>query len=179
MKVIKGLIEETYELIGKEVPRTKKGNVKTDADTLKESCNLDLMELAGWSANQKLMGTFIEGVLEQGAKHSLHPAYDVLKATGRTSSYGGMKLSDGSKLGFNVQQLPRKGGVRECFVPRKGYVYIGADYSTLELCCLAQVTYTLFGESAMREAINSGQDLHMVTGASILGHGPLSAWQWD
>lgn len=57
---------------------------------------------------------------------------------------------------------------RECFVPRPGYVYGFADYSGLELCTLAQVCLDIFGYSKMAEAINSGKDLHLLLGASLL-----------
>jgi DNA polymerase I-like protein with 3'-5' exonuclease and polymerase domains len=59
--------------------------------------------------------------------------------------------------------------VRECFVPRPGYVYAFADYSGLELCCLAQVCVEWFGYSEMRDALVAGQDLHLALAADILG----------
>jgi DNA polymerase I-like protein with 3'-5' exonuclease and polymerase domains len=44
-----------------------------------------------------------------------------------------------------------------------------ADYSALELSTLAQVCYTLLGASQMREAINSGRDLHSALAADLTG----------
>ena len=59
--------------------------------------------------------------------------------------------------------------IRECFVPRQGWLYCSTDYSMLELCTLAQVTYSWFGHSAIREAINEGQDLHLRFAARLAG----------
>ncbi len=68
----------------------------------------------------------------------------------------------------NLQNQPRKPGVRECFVPRPGWVFISSDYHTAELRSLAQVLLDWYGESQMAEALRAGKDLHLVTGASII-----------
>jgi DNA polymerase-1 len=54
-------------------------------------------------------------------------------------------------------------------VPRAGWLYAAADYSTLELCALAQVCLDLFGWSNMADALRAGQDLHVRMAANILG----------
>lgn len=59
--------------------------------------------------------------------------------------------------------------IRECFVPPPGRVYCSTDYSMLEACTLAQVCYSWFGYSEMREAINAGLDLHLKLAARIDG----------
>lgn len=173
MSKIKEMVETAYGAKKMVVPRTdptKKypdGQVKTDEATLKEVDNPVLNRIIEYSHLQKLGGTFIGPVLKQGINTPIHSNYDVLKATGRTSSYGMGKGSD--KMGCNIQQLPRKGGVRECFRPRPGNLFIDCDYSTIELAALAQVCYSMFGYSAMRDALLAGRDLHLVTAASIMG----------
>lgn len=68
----------------------------------------------------------------------------------------------------NLQQLPRVGGIRECFIPKKeGNVFVDVDYSAIELVCLSQVLINKFGHSEMAELINSGKDLHYETASSI------------
>lgn len=67
-----------------------------------------------------------------------------------------------------LQQPPRKGPYRRCFVPRPGYLYCGADYSFLELCTLAQVCLWRFGRSTLADTINAGRDPHIVTAGEIL-----------
>jgi hypothetical protein len=43
--------------------------------------------------------------------------------------------------------------IRPCFVPREGWVYASADLATAELRALAQVTYSWFGASIMRDTL--------------------------
>jgi DNA polymerase-1 len=69
----------------------------------------------------------------------------------------------------NLQNPPRAGGVRECFVPRPGFVFVAVDYDTLELRALAQVCLDLFGWSKMADRLNAGEDLHAALGARFLG----------
>ena len=61
-----------------------------------------------------------------------------------------------------LQQLPRKGGFRECFVARPGHKLVIRDWSAAELVSWSQVCVELFGVSSMGEAIAKGQDPHLV-----------------
>jgi DNA polymerase I len=92
----------------------------------------------------------------------LHPKYSPILKTGRTSCSSG-----GKGKGCNFQQLPRDGAIRNLFKAREGYTFLITDYSTLELCTLAQVCYDKYGTSVMRSLINDGKDLHKYY-ASIL-----------
>lgn len=80
---------------------------------------------------------------------SVHPRYNLLVNTGRTSCSSP-----------NFQQLPKMGGIREMFVAAPGNTFLITDYSAIELATLAQVCYNKFGYSEMRERINAGEDLH-------------------
>ena len=137
-----------------EPPLTDKGSVSTAKDTLVNSGDPLLIELGSDTAASKLLSTYVP-VLEEGI---VNPSYSVLLETGRTSSYRP-----------NIQNVPRAGGVRSCYTPRPNMVYVAVDYSTLELCCLAQVCIDMLGYSRMGEAINSGLDLHLVVAAQLLG----------
>jgi len=95
--------------------------------------------------------------LREAGRH-IFPRYNLLVRTGRTSC---------SKP--NIQNLPRKGGVRECLIPSPGHVLIACDYSTLELCTLGQICFDRYGQSHMRDLINQGVDLHRHVAAMILG----------
>ena len=97
----------------------------------------------------------------------VHFNYRPLVETYRTSSHGAQK---GRELypcttGHNIN--PR---VRQAYVPRPGHVFCSADYSSLELCTLAQTCFDLFGHSVMRDMINKGVDLHTYLGAQIALH---------
>jgi len=52
-------------------------------------------------------------------------------------------------------------------VPSPGSVFLAIDYSSVELCTLAQVLYRQFGRSRMRDIINTGTDLHRWTASMI------------
>ena len=69
----------------------------------------------------------------------------------------------------NLQNLKREGGIRECFIPRPGYVFASADFSGLELCTIAEVCLQLLGYSKLGEEINRGIDPHCVVAARLLG----------
>ena len=140
-KAIRAKVEAAY----KHPPTTPKGATATDRQTLNESGDPDLAALAELGAVDKLLKTYIPSLKRPTA----HPSYALMKNTGRTSA---------SKP--NIQNLPRAGGVRECYVPRPGYLMYSIDYATLELAALAQVCRDLFGFSEMGDAINAGADLH-------------------
>jgi DNA polymerase I-like protein with 3'-5' exonuclease and polymerase domains len=154
LKRVKALVEEC---LGDNAPRTEKGAISTDRECLMRTGHPALKAVAELGAIDKLRKTYVPMLL-QGTEVPINPAWNVLVESGRTSAREP-----------NLQNLPRKGGVRECFVPRKGRIFASADYSTLELCTLAQVCLDLFGHSAMAEALHAGRDLHLQMAASILG----------
>ena len=144
--------------LGADTPRTPTKDVKQDADTLALCSHPVLVAMHEAASASTLKSTFLP-IVQAGIRDGIvHPHYDVIKKTDRVSC-----------LKPNLQNQPRKGGVRECFVPMAGNVFISVDYAGAELVCLAQVLLTLFGHSAMADAIRAGQDLHVKTGAMILG----------
>jgi DNA polymerase I-like protein with 3'-5' exonuclease and polymerase domains len=152
MGALRARVEAAYRTLGRPCPVTDKGATSTAADTL-EGCGDALLEaVAEASSSEKLLSAFVP-MLQLGI---VNPSYDVLKESGRTSSYGP-----------NIQQMPQGGGVRELFRPPPGHVFLDADYSTIELAALAQVCLDKFGRSRMAEAINAGMDLHVLTAAHI------------
>ncbi len=90
----------------------------------------------------------------------VHPCFDVLKRTGRVSSFAGNLHPS-----FNCQNVDPR--VRGCYVPRPGFVFLSSDYAQMELGTLAQTTLKLFGKSVMADKINAGIDLHAFLGGSI------------
>ena len=146
MSAIRALVEHAY---GPEAPRTEKGAIQTSADVLNDSESEILKKLARWMKIDKLKSTFGK-TLEKASEYPINPRWNVLVRSGRTSC-----------TTPNMQQLSNQGGVRECFTPRPGYVFIGADYSTAELVAVAQVCLNLGLKSRMAEAIRAGYDLHL------------------
>ena len=103
---------------------------------------------------QKLLSTYVP-ILRQ---ESIHPRYNVLVATGRTSCRKP-----------NMQNPPRDGGFRECFKSREGYYYVSADYSQIEALTLAQLCLNYFGKSELAKALQNGKDIHLWFGAKLGG----------
>lgn len=175
MEAIRRLVTESFaergEMPGYTAGGTKPkvngslapAQVKTDEETLRSAMHPDLLKLADIGADQKLLTTYVP-VLRMGTQWPINPRYNVLVDTGRTSS---------SRP--NIQNQPRRGGVRECFVPQPGYLYVACDYHTAELRSLAQSCLDRFHFSEMAEAFKQtpeyphGKDLHLVMAANILG----------
>ena len=155
-KAIGARVEAAYEANGAPLPTTPTGKPKADKDTLEQSGDSLLEALASVSTDKKNLDTYIP-LLRTGTKRPINPRY-YLVSTGRTSARGP-----------NVQNQPRKGLARECYVPRPGWVYVGADYHAAELVGLAQVLLDMFGQSAMATALQAGRELHLETAAGILG----------
>jgi DNA polymerase I-like protein with 3'-5' exonuclease and polymerase domains len=99
------------------------------------------------------------GLLRKGTSTPIQPYVNTLLETGRTS------------MSPNVQNLPRKGGVRECFVPRPGNVFAAADYSGFELRTVSQVMLTtgVCSRSKLADALNAGFDPHLEIARRIVG----------
>jgi hypothetical protein len=162
-KALQGIIERTVARTpGLQWPRTA-GEKKyaTGKDVLQDmAAHVPFVEvLLQHRATSKLRSTFVDK-LTAGV---IHPRFRTLTRTGRTSSYGQL----------NVQNLPRAAGVRECFLPSPGHVFLAADYSTIELVTLAQSCEAQFGlESGMAAAIRDGRDLHRLLAARVTGKRP-------
>ncbi len=115
-----------------------------------------IQQLMEYRETEKLLNSF----LNKMARPVLHPSFNVLARSGRTSSFGEL----------NAQNLPKWDEVRACFVPSAGRVFIDADYKTIELATLAQACIGQFLlTSKMAEAINADKDLHRLVAARVLG----------
>lgn len=153
---IKEAVTEWYRKHNKEVPRTAGGGVSTSSDTLSATDDPRLLAVTEAIHVQKMLTTYLP-VLVQGTKAKINPSYNAILETYRTSC--------GNP---NIQNLPRDGGIRECFVPSAG-CFVFCDYDTLELRSLAQVCLDLFGYSKMAEALRDGKDLHLWLASFLAG----------
>lgn len=160
MSTIKARVRLAFEKEGRKVPETDKGATKTDKETL-EQCHDEVLEAVVEHAYlTKLKSTYVLKLIE-GINGNIHASFHVLGAdTGRTSSSGP-----------NLQNQSKKGGVRECFVPREGFVYVGADYDAQELRTLAQAALDLCQHSnlAKRFKQDPGFDPHTAFAAGMMG----------
>jgi DNA polymerase I len=65
--------------------------------------------------------------------------------------------------GTNLQNMPSKGAgnrVRNQFIPREGFTFIGADLGQIEPRIMAHIMYTRYGDNSMRQIFVDGVDLY-------------------
>lgn len=184
MAAIREAVETWYHEHKKPYQFTPGGQIGTDREQLIEvecacgfgfhgcNCDVDGVHRGLWAVAEvvrlsKLLSTYIRA-LERGTEIPINPAYNPIIETFRTSCSQGMKI-DGVPMGTNLQNPPRKHGVRECFKARDGSVFAFCDYDTLEMLTLAQTCIELFGYSCIADAANAGQDFHLVLAAAMLG----------
>lgn len=164
-KEIKDRITTAAHLRGEEPERTApserypEGQISTARKYLIASEDPDLIALAEIGPFQKVRTTYLP-VLREGTVLPINASWNVLVESGRTSC-----------AKPNLQNLMRMMLLRECFVPRKGNIFVGCDYHTAELRSLAQVLTTLFPGQIieMAESLKHGRELHLEMGAAILG----------
>jgi len=151
-----------FNKLGLPVLKKTSTGPSTDASVLRELADaghslpnflMEYRELA------KLENTYLDALPEMVNPQTarLHTSFNqTVAATGRLSS------SDP-----NLQNIPirRELGrdIRRGFVPKKGWILLGADYSQIELRLLAHLSR----DSAFVEAFNAGGDIHRQT-ASII-----------
>ena len=152
---LREVLKEIADELGEEPPRSKKTNViETGREYWSQFDNWPF--IANWIAleeTSKLLGFFNNLKTDR-----IHPRYNVLVRTGRTSSYQP-----------NIQQLPRKGHVREGIIAPKGSSLYATDLQFIELRTLAAVCEARYGFSKLGEIIRDGIDPHRYTAAMLLG----------
>jgi len=198
MKRTHELVKRCYEEAGLPVPLTKPkngkggGNISTagavledialirlrgsTADVLDEHGQVDETELmkeplyaySQYISIQKLQNTYLP-VLYDGTQRPINARYDIIKETGRVSCYQ-PNLTNLPKGGTKTLLQRLQARVRECFVPREGFVFCSVDYNVAELCALAQVCIWMTGSSKLAEAINNGIDPHLLMAAEQFLH---------
>lgn len=176
---LRELVQRVVEGEGGQVRMTDpsnkfpEGQVSLAADYMEEIAHLHpvLQEYCDRQSLQKIVGTELPRMCWEGKTAEIvHPCYDVLKNTGRTSSYASSLYPS-----FNCQNVarPMKApngdliSVRGCFVPRPGNLLFSIDYAGMELGTLGQTCLNLFGFSVHAEKINAGYDLHTFLAAQI------------
>ena len=144
--------------------KTKTGAYATGADVLEDLAaqGHDLpARVLDWRQLAKLKSTYADALVEQINPETgrLHTSYAMAVAsTGRLSS------SDP-----NLQNIPvrteegRK--IRRAFVAAKGWKFLSADYSQIELRLLAHVA----GIDVLKDAFRDGLDIHALTAFQVFG----------
>lgn len=151
------LIEVAYTKMGLETPKTDKGNIQYSTEVLAESGDDVLVGYSEAGSARKVISSFADP-LEKGFDHALTSSPNTLVSTGRT---GWARPP--------LQQPPRAGDYRACFVARPGTVYVTADWSAAEMCALGHIEQKWYGTSTLADAINDGIDVHYKLAAELLG----------
>lgn len=154
-KIMRGL-EAQHR--GREFARTPTGDYATSEEALSSLAEVApfVKALLEFKAAEKLISSFVSKM----GRRVLHTSFDVLKTTGRTSSFAAL----------NAQNLPRDDRVRSCFIASPGHVLIVADYAAIEMATLAQGVTSQFGlRTRLGEAINAGKDPHRLVAALPTG----------
>ncbi|MCY9066637.1 DNA polymerase A family protein [Bacillus inaquosorum] len=78
-----------------------------------------------------------------------------------------------TKRGVNLQNIPArsKSGkrVRNAFVPREGWVFIGSDLGQIEPRIQAHIMYEKYGDGSMRQIFIDGVDLYTTMAQKVFG----------
>lgn len=107
--------------------------------------------------------------LYYGTEMPLQAQFQSIVETGRTSCRMG-DVDEGvspPSWGFQLQNIPRKEGLRECFIPREGFWFSSVDYDSQELKSWAQVCIWTVGHSRLAQVLNDGLDPHTELGARV------------
>jgi hypothetical protein len=162
-------VERACRLARIPVKRTPTGAVCCDAEVIEAVADYDeaLQEYQDRQAVGQIKKTEIPRMkwdFEDGRGERLAPVvhfpYNALVETTRTSSMASEHYP--SSNGQNVD--PR---AKPVYKAREGWVFCGADFSTLELVTLGQTCYRLFGKSTHREVILAGRDNHTYLAAPL------------
>lgn len=142
------IIEAECDRRGVEIPRTEKtGKVKTDKITIEDYAPDKVVKpWTKFNKAEKKRGTF--GVtLLRAAEAPLHAFMQSLINSGRTSA---------SPAG--VHNPPREIGMRECYEPRPGYVYLSCDYDSQEIRTLGECLALIVGPGNSRIVAEYNKD---------------------
>jgi DNA polymerase-1 len=157
-----------FEKLGLTAGRKGKTGYSTDAKVLRsirhEHAIVEVIE--EWRELTKLLNTYLGPLpsLISETDNRLHTHINQgVASTGRLSTSNP-----------NLQAIPIRTElgreIRSAFVAEQGHRLLSADYSQIELRILAHVS----GEPKLREAFESGTDIHTATAAEVLGKDPAT-----
>lgn len=178
---IQKLTEEIYELAGEEfninstqqlgkilfeklgLPTRKKTKTgySTDVATLEKLANKHeiIPKILEYRTLAKLNSTYVEGLIPyiNPKDNRIHSYFhQTITATGRISS-----------TEPNLQNIPSREelgkNIKKAFIPQKGYVYIDADYSQIELRVLAHMSQDV----NMMNAFKNDEDIHREVASKV------------
>ena len=157
----KQLGEILFEKMKLPVIKKTKSGYSTDVDVLEKLKKEDpiIEQILEYRQLMKLNSTYVEGLKPyiNPKTNRIHSFFhQTITATGRISS-----------TEPNLQNIPTRfelgKRVRKVFKPEKGYLYVDADYSQIELRVLASISE----DKHMIEAFKEGQDIHKQAASKV------------
>ncbi|MBT7609862.1 MAG: DNA polymerase I [Bacteriovoracaceae bacterium] len=153
-----------FETLGLPVVKKTKTGFSTDSEVLVELDANYESEVPGlllkYREVGKLFSTYVNALpqLVNQTSKRIHTSFNQhIAATGRLSS-----------VNPNLQNIPIRSDlgrkVRKGFIPKKNHVFIGADYSQVELRILAHLSK----DKTMLKAFKNGIDIHSQTASEVL-----------
>jgi DNA polymerase I-like protein with 3'-5' exonuclease and polymerase domains len=139
----------------------KTGKIRTDKGVLARHSGTEIVDtLLDWRVTEKFLSTYLRPL---NGRDTVHPSFLQVGAwTGRMAC-----------MRPNMQNIPVRSGneVRSIIVPRDGYVFIDADYSSIELRLLAHYC----NHDELWDIIHNG-DPFLWLGAQIYGTEDQEKW---
>jgi len=178
--VVQNQLADIEKYTGIQLPRTSTGLISASEESIADlGYTIDhpfIEALNRYSHYNKMLSNYLHEEFI-GTDGKVHPFFNPMVSTGRTSASGP-----------NVQNPSKKDGIRQIYVPeplpvpeepvdeetgtynpgaiqvpRKDYLLLAVDIKQAELCTLAEECYLKYGFSRMMEHINAGRDLHQIT----------------
>lgn len=154
-----------FEELALPVVKKTKTGFSTDSEVLEDLDSRNVSEVPGlilqYRELGKLQSTYVKALPELVNPYDkrLHTHFNQhVAATGRLSS-----------VNPNLQNIPMRTElgrkIRKGFLPKKGCVLLGADYSQVELRILAHFS----DDQTMIKAFNDNIDIHSQTASEVLG----------
>jgi DNA polymerase-1 len=181
-KKVKTLTQEIYDTVGHEfninspkqlsdvlfneldLPNKSKGSTKESVLQELKGTHPMVEKLLEYRELNKMLTTYTKPLLEMASENeedgrgAIHTSFN---QTGTTSG----RFSSSNP---NMQNLPLKGEwaeeLRKSFVPRKGFKFIGIDYSQIELRIMADISK----DDLLIKDFNDDLDIHKATAARLL-----------
>jgi DNA polymerase-1 len=149
----------TMGLSTTDIKKTKKGlsTASAELEKLRDSHKI-IAKIEEYRELFKLKTTYLDAIPKLIDTHSrIHTTFNqAVAATGRLSS-----------TEPNLQNIPIKTELgqflRTAFVAKEGYKLVSADYSQIDLRCVAHVS----NDKKLIEAFHRGDDIHKITAAQI------------
>lgn len=156
-KLLRNKLTEIAKERGLTAPASEKAGFITTASEWWAENAPDHPLVSSWIAfSEETKSLQLLGNLQ--GKDTVHAQYDVIKKTGRTSSYDP-----------NIQQIPRESWFRSLFCARPGHALVTLDFSAIELRTLAAILECRYGKSKLGETIRSGKCPHSWTASMVRG----------